>query len=223
MYIYKKDNDKILVYKVTRDSEKESQYKWDNIKLIHGDTILYKINISPRDIVSQCGEELVSNIAMYKTSPELSIYKKVKFFPEQLSDKTMDIIRNYCDGNISSFYYTPIRVNNNEYPELHYILVHVSGEREQVDYNVINIPKKLYSLEMLKRGRYETLDQLSNNELKDLMSIYSNLDFIGDFDYESFNNLKALQVIDENNSVNFNRKLRQSSRILSLIKKYHGI
>lgn len=222
MYLYNKEGNKIEVYSFIPNYDKEKEFRESEKKLIPEDKKyirletnmpnynLKKVINSERDLILS---ESIDKIDFTIKKNSKYFYGKMCF--EKIIDPNSMIYFGGPRKNLICIYDYYDNGKIVEIRDYLYGLINGSYVKDKKDPNkyvlngIVNLTKKLYLLEILKKGK---LDLLTDNEIKDFLELFD-LSHVTDIDKRKLDEMIRYKLIsfDESN-------LEESKKILKLIK-----
>jgi hypothetical protein len=213
MYIYEKKNDKILVHELLVDEDKEREFKI--AKLAEMDHLIYTPSVPSKEFVDSLIYKIPNRKVIISNYGRIPISRQLKFTPKEETKEDQHLIDSYTSSVKSHWHFVPMQILKSEMPS-DFILI-PTNDKQNV---VINVPKALFNLELFFRNKEYALSILTKEELQEILPLFEIIKDVGEFDYNDYLYLNSLYVINKNSNAEFDNKLMQSSRILSLKKEH---
>ena len=202
MYLYNKEVNKIEIYSFIPNYEKEKEFRESEKKLIPEDKKYIRL------------ETNMSNYYLKKI-----INNKRNLILSEMIDPNNTI---YIDGprrnliNIYEYYDNDetIEIRDNVYALINGSYVKDSNDSNKYVLNgIVNLTKKLYLLEILKKGNF---DLLTDNEIKEFLDLFD-FSHVTDIDKRKLDEMIKYKLINYD-ECNISSKLEQSQKIFKLMK-----
>lgn len=226
MYLYNKEGNKIEIYSFIPNYDKEKEFRESEKKLIPEDKkyirletnmsnyYLKKIINNKRNLILS---EMIDNVNFTIKKGFKNHYSKMYF--DKMIDPNNTI---YIDGprrnliNIYDYYDNDETMGNRDNV---YALINGSYVKDSNDSNkyvlsgIVNLTKKLYLLEILKKGNF---DLLTDNEIKEFLDLFD-FSHVTDIDKRKLDEMIKYKIINYD-ECNISSKLEESQKILKLMK-----
>lgn len=239
MYLYEKQEDKVLMYSLVPNMERIYNYRKQCMEMIPEEERMYKAVCRNNFALSK--GELIKlngfvNDRVYKVSSSKINRSSSWLMPNYhlLLNYDMigceivrerEILEQYCLGNIKGIGLVLVE-NNKSDGYIKYLLMtsyyYVRYDQESTMSNIISIPKELFSLEWCMFGG--NMDALDDNEFSKVVKLFDfSIEPVDIFSYEDVIKYKDYGLIDEKSEIIISRiddNTLKSEKTLTRVRKF---
>lgn len=225
MYLYEKTDDSIRVHELEPKHEDIYLYKKKQMEQLQPERRVFKASSNYEKFL-----DLVLKLETREISyPNLDNRENgicggvlcSRFEPCSMTDKISKLLDKYYRIGMTSMGNT-IKIKDSKYDDISYILVTEPYYSTILDNyvieNIINIPKSLYLFEAFLRNGLFSIHNMNDDEIIRILNLFNFKENVSSVALDELKKAYYFGVV-ENHEALLNEKIRESNKVLSLIKK----